>query len=115
MLCATVLWTQGMCFMGLPADACVCESLQRVLVDGCGWHVHDGRCFVVTTCMGIGYGLVRKSVEGVLFVPSPPDYPILPCRYCDVPDVMCDAAAVSCDAPCWVGCVWSVMDSQRYV
>ena len=40
-----------------------------------------------------------KSVEGYCLYLQPPDYPILPCRYCDVPDVMCDAAAVLCDVP----------------
>ena len=49
--------------------------------------------------VGIGYGSVRKSVEGYCLYLQPPDYPILPCRYCDVPDVMCDAAAVLCNVP----------------
>ena len=92
----------GMCsaVLLLAEAVCVCEILQRALVDGCGWHVHDGGSRVhCDGDMGIGYGSGRKSVEGYCLYLQPPDYPILPCRYCDVPDVMCDAAAVLCDVP----------------
>ena len=39
-----------LCEHALLAEAvCVCEILQRALVDGCGWHVHDGGCIATAT------------------------------------------------------------------
>ena len=95
-----------MCSAGVAVAMCACEILRWALVGGCGWHVHDARVHCDGS-MGIGYGSVRKSVEGYCSYLQPPDCPILPCRYCDVPDVMCDAAAVLCDVPAgWgLGCV----------
>ena len=92
-----------MCSAGVAVAMCACEILRWALVGGCGWLVHDGD-------VGIGYlkqvpvrhgllGAEVGAVEGYRVYLQPPDYPILPCRYCDVPDVMCDAAAVLCDVP----------------
>ena len=39
-----------LCEHALLAEAvCVCEILQQALVDGCGWHVHDGGCIATAT------------------------------------------------------------------
>ena len=74
---------------------------------GRGWLVHDGGCIATATYMGIGYGSVRKSVEGYCLYLQPPDYPILPCRYIAMYLTLC-AMLLRCLAMRLAG--WGVCD-----
>ena len=65
-----------MCSAVLAEAVCACEILQRALVDGCGWCVHDSGCIATATYMGIGYNVPLARCgsrwKAIVYTFSPP-------------------------------------------